>query len=134
MSTTTALTPTHYHIPPEEEIELHLRDEKVNMILFLSFFLCIWCKSVKMFLHIKKEICIWIVEATDSIFYEWMRKLFWLWSFSIKTAHSVSTITFYMHISICWQLFRSKDLSLNLLTFFFTNSIHSTKYRVSILF
>ena len=56
MSTTTALTPTHYHNPLEEEIELHIRDEKVNMILFLSFF-CVYDVSVKMFpyRYIKKK-------------------------------------------------------------------------------
>ena len=70
---------------------------------FPQLFPGIWCKIVKMFRYIKKGIYIWIVEATDSIFSEWMRKLSWLWSFSIKTAHSVSTITFYMNVSICWH-------------------------------
>ena len=82
---------------------LHIRDEKMNMILFLSFFLVYDVKLWRCFVIKKKEIYIWIVEATDSIFSEWMRKLSWLWSFSIKTAHSVSTITFYIHKSICWH-------------------------------
>ena len=77
--------------------------KKWTWSFFSDFFLYTICKTMKMFPYIKKEIYIWIVEATDSIFSEWMRKLSWLWSFSIKTAHSVSTITFYMNVSICWH-------------------------------